>query len=365
MTTYQKKGPFIKRFTFSILLIFILMLNYIVIETPEAAAQEIQSKYIEFEFQQRHWDIDVGPGDSKLLRLKGKVRFISPFPSGRQVVLNLKIKCTHDPDSEESLGGWRATVSPPIMSFNTGEQDVWRDITVTVIAYQFDNKGATYDVELGGNWRVNPGTTGDIEPYVLSVTANQYYMLRVSSINSFITGYPGERRTYTLDIMNQGNGLDSFEIDFLNLDSLEEAGFVIIAHKKETDDILPDQSANFTFDIIGPQKSTFYRTRVTEVALVVTSEGSGKNELFPEFMHSSVFYQERGTYYDIEPCLASMLIILILIPGLFYLYNIRKGRKGIGKKRRMELNRSKEKIIKEYLPYVDDDDFLSEDEYES
>lgn len=309
-------------------LLFPIFSNFTGSGIENVRGENLESTYVEFSFPTRQKEIDVGPGDPIMVQFKGKVRYISPkpLPMERQIILSLNVECVHDPTSPQPNGSWVASNSPVLLVFNARDDD-WQDITVNVRATPFERMGVTHNIILGGTWMVNPGSSGNIEPYSLTVTASQFFMLRVSSKHTLITGYPGERRHYSIEIKNQGNGMDAFNIHFENIDSLETAGFAIISYEQKTGLLGPDESGFFSFDVIGPQSFVLWRTRVSEIAMTITSEGSEQNLMSVEKMASSVFYQERGTYYDIEPCLGTMLFVLVLVPLCFYIYKVKKRNK--------------------------------------
>ena len=204
------------------------------------------------------------------------------------------------------------------------------DIRIDVLGYPFENKDVSYDIVLSGTWQANPGGSGVIDPFTLTSTSTQYFQIRVTSLDSFTTGYPGESRSFSLHVKNDGNGPDAFNIEIENQESLYRAGFAFIYHAKRTEMIGANQIANYTFEVIGPKTFVPWQTRITEVALVVSSEGAMKGAGISEIIKYSVFYQEKGTHYDIEPCLGAMLFIMIMLPISFFFikrYRLKRRRK--------------------------------------
>ena len=319
----------VRIYNYTFFLLFTLVLLLITASFPIVAAQEAEKSYFEFEFDRNYDDMNVGPSDSKRVTFKGKIKYITQIPQARQVAIRLKANVIHDPTSTTSKGSWLASITPPILYMNSLQQE--EDIRVQVLGYPFENKDVTYDIVLSGTWQANPGGSGVVDPFTLTSTSTQYFQIRVTSLDSFTTGYPGERRSFTLNVKNDGNGPDAFNIDFDKpiQESLISIGFVFIYNTKRTEMIGANQIANYTFEVIGPKKFVAWQTRITEVALIVSSDAATKSG-GSEVIKYSVFFQEKGTHYDIEPCLGAMALIMIILPLTFFFskrYLLRRRRK--------------------------------------
>jgi|ETNmetMinimDraft_26_1059896.scaffolds.fasta_scaffold06776_2 hypothetical protein len=293
--------------------------------SPSAAAQDSDKVFVEFDFKEVSKDIEVGPGDPCLVQFKGKARIKSFIPQGRQVLVSLSCDAKNVDTARPSLDGWSAVVTPPIIIFDPTILE--NEITVTVQCAQYEYMNAMADIIIGGRWQNNPGGSGKIKDFSLTAVAAQYSMIRLNSPHSFNTGYPGQQRQYTLEVTNEGNGVDWFDIRITNEDTLEDTDFVVLRETRITEKVQPGETANFTFDIIGPRTFTLFRSRISEVSIEVTSVSS-ENQGSPETMSYSVFYQEKGTYYDISLCMGAMAFISIMLLLPFYLYKhvVRKRR---------------------------------------
>jgi len=302
---------------------------------PEGSAQEVMEEHFEFEFYDdrkadspvlmNFKEIEAGAGDPCLVVFEGKLKLITQIPQGRQVVVWLSSEMVHNPDTPKPTRPWTHAVFPPVLYFDATTDEC--DVNVVVRCAQFEDKGVTQRIIIGGTYQNNPGLSGiieDDETHILEVTTAQFFRPRVTSPETFNTGYPGERRQFTLEIYNDGTGLDAFQIDFTNMDVLTRQDFVIEYNTLETEEVLPGETANFTFWVTSPEKTSVWKTGIHEISLEISSEGAG-NLGEEEMVHYSVFYQEKGTYYDTELCMGAMLVPLLLIPMIcFFIWGFRK-----------------------------------------
>jgi len=303
---------------FSVLGLVILLSLIPFYRAPTAAGQPMDDTVdVVFDFEgEVVKKVPVGPGDPHMVQFKGKVSITNIIPQGRQILVNLSCETDYVETGGPTLSKWKTTVTPPYLVFDPSMPE--HEITVTVLANQWEYKDAMYNIIIGGRWQKNPGSSGIIKPFVLTGIAAQYSIVRLNSPHSFITGFPGEKRQYTLEISNDGNGVDWFEVRFLNEDSLKDTGFAIIRESYRTQEVKPGESINYSFEIIGPRSPVLWRSRISEISIEVSSVSAEIRGF--ETMSFSIFYQEKGTYYDIEPCVIIMSIISMLLILPFYLY---------------------------------------------
>ena len=321
--TAERSDGILFRRLWVVIILFLPLVCIFPVGSGQGPSWEVTDEHFEFIFDESSKEIKVGPGNPCMVTFRGTVRIITQIPQGRQVVVNLKAEMKHDPDSPTPKGSWDPAFAPSILYFDPTMLE--NAVSMTVLCHQFENKGVTFNINIGGTYQVNPGPSGVIEsPHVLQVTAAQYFRSRVTSPETFNTGYPGERRQFTIEIKNDGTGLDSFQVEFENIGSLTKAGFVIEYNSLETEDILPEETANYTFWVTGPEKHSIWKSGIHDIDLVISSEGGG-NTGRPDEMRYTVFYQEKGTYYDTELCLGVMLLPLILLPIFcFCIWGFRK-----------------------------------------
>ena len=305
------------KFIYSLLGLAVLLSLILIYKSPSAAGQDSNKVFVEFDFDEVTKKINVGPGDPSLVQFKGKVRIKTFIPQGRQVLVNLTCEEEIIESAGPSIGDWVAVISPPTLVFDPTIQE--NEVTVTVRCTQYEYMNAMAKITIGGRWQNNPGNSGEIKEFTLTAVAAQYSMIRLNAPHSFITGFPGEERPYTLQVTNEGNGEDWFQVKIINEENLIDTGFVIVHKTRRTDAVQPGETVNFTFDVIGSRSMSLWRSRISEVALEVSSVNAEKHSS-PEKMSYSVFYQEKGTYYDIEPCVVIMSLISILLLLPFYLY---------------------------------------------
>jgi len=314
------------RFPYIICMMFLVLILFQLLPfaSDNASAQNPQTQF-NFLFPESTLPIEVGPGDAQQVIFEGEIEMKHFIPQARQVLVSLNWEIRYDEDSvRPSIKGWTASVSP-VQMFLDPLNKVF-PIRVVVKSTLGENKDVHYTIILSGTWRSIPGGEGGtIGEFPLHVYTLQYYNIRIFSPHAFTTGFPGEARTYTLSIMNQGNGPDFYEIHFDDLEEhLEPTGWVIRAPSWKTETIAPSEMVNYTFEVHGPQKRwpELWKTRVSEIPLRVESGAARKSGFVDEmgrstdFRRYSVFYQEKGTRYDIEPCMFCMMapvILLILI----------------------------------------------------
>jgi uncharacterized membrane protein len=118
-----------------------------------------------------------------------------------------------------SLQGWEAWVFPSSLDFGMEGGSEGFILTVRVPA------GTGSDdvdvVTVGGTYQVSPGGELEYLPETdLEVRVEQYYGLSLDSSSPSPTLEPTEDANYTVDVTNEGNGLDSFSLDIANSDDL-------------------------------------------------------------------------------------------------------------------------------------------------
>lgn len=305
--------------------LFISFLFVIPVNTiPSASAQENPQTQFNFHFPENSKEMEVGPGDPMQVVFDGTIELLHWIPQARQVVVSLRVDTVYDETFSEraSRNTWIASVSPVIVFLDPANKVV--PIHVVVKASYGENTDVHYRIVLSGTWQANPGDEGDVEPYELFSHTIQFYNIQVSASHAFTTGFPGETRLYTLTIMNQGNGEDYYEVsveDEVWKKHLEPRGWIIEMPYETTELVLPDETVNFTFKVHGPldRWPDIWTTRVSSINLIIESAAAKDAGFYDtdgrsqEFRRYAVYYQEKGTRYDLEPCLVIMMLPVVLI----------------------------------------------------
>jgi hypothetical protein len=203
----------------NIILILVVSSLLLIIFLPNAPGQTtenitspiIPNVYIELLEQNK--TANVAPGDTGVVTFSGKVT-VDMNPVTRVVVSLM---------AEDTWGS--AVVEPSTLLFaSNGEQP----FSVSVRAPKEASCNTVGEVRVTGRWRMYPGTLGGpCEPnegVVGIINIAQYCRFSTSTDSSNIEITAGSDAKFTLNIHNEGNGLDSFNIEICNIEELESKG---------------------------------------------------------------------------------------------------------------------------------------------
>jgi hypothetical protein len=160
---------------------------------------------------------DVGPGSSCMVEFDGKVT----------VRMNQLTRVVVSLAAEDTWGS--AVVSPSTLLFTgNGEQP----FSVSVQAPPKESCTTVGTVTVTGRWRMYPGTLGgSAEPsggVRGTINIAQYCRFSVAVPNNREKNtVAGSEAQFVLNIVNEGNGRDSFGITICNIDQLEDKGYRI------------------------------------------------------------------------------------------------------------------------------------------
>lgn len=316
-------------------------------EIPEPAQQIVTSDYVTIGLydigQSAIGEARVGPGDLRTIFFKGFVEQVSwgPAKNVNQVIVFLHVEIDEP--------GWSAMANPPMISFQyISRVNVvqTRDFSVSVLApFRAAYRDEPLSVKVTGDWITAPISTGGVanaDAAEVKVMVKEFPDLLLDSLDIMIQTSPGQSTDFELQIHNRGNNYDDFIVEFVNDETLENAGWAIeLREPSVIEDIAPWSYKNVTIRVHSPRKFTPWKNQVTEIIVKVISDSSigSHYEKFGE-KDLSFFLYERGVYLPPEQTICSVTGLIILI-GIVVWWRKRKYRefdrpKKRGKKKELD-----------------------------
>jgi hypothetical protein len=251
-------------------------------------------------------------------------------------------------DYEDPGDQWAVILFPPMIILSQGVlKDKFR---VGVLPSPQALAGTQKQITITGTYKVTPSTGsvithGVLEPISISVVVEQFYRLNVYEEPVIHYVWPGESVEYELVIQNRGNGVDTFDIDPTNEESLIEGGYAVEIHPSSIT-ISPRNESRVRVVVHGA-KPLFHPWRIgnTEIGLLITSQGARQNHVHYEaatIREASVYYYENGPIVT-EPCWISIIILIVVVVS-FMVYRRNKYKKWEEKRVKRRREKSREKI---------------------
>jgi hypothetical protein len=204
--------------------------------------------------------------------------------------------------------GWPVVISPQTMAF---VQSGTQRFQVTVIVPPATSSLISGNVIVTGSAKA----TG-LAPIVSSasgvVTVSQYYKLRIEAEAPLREVKPGEITFNVVNVYNDGNGLDTFELSISNNKELVERQWTVLLSSTDVG-VAQDEYVPVKITAQSPQKWTLYKKEIETITIEVTSaEGRTRNVLYTKTY--PIFIYLKGTYIPgFDPFLAILAITFALV----------------------------------------------------
>lgn len=233
-------------------------------------------------------EVDVSPGSSGIVEVDGTVTCRKVGPDQVKVTLI----------GQSETGG--ASVEPVSMVFagvsGSEETQPFRATTRVPMGY---TSSATPTLTVSGVF-VQGGLQYSIEPNSVIIIVLQYYKILFSFEEGEIEVESGENANINMQILNAGNGEDTFLIDFENREDLRSRGFNLPEPKEIT--FAEDESRNITLAIGVPEDiSGNFQIRIS-----VLSKGSVQSDS-PEM-------ELRTCFLNVKKSITGQIVSLFISP---------------------------------------------------
>ena len=162
--------------------------------------------------------------------------------------------------------GWPVVISPQTIPFiNPGT----KKFHVTVIVPPSTSSLLTGAVRIDGSAKA-PGLAPVVAAASGVVTVSQYFKLRIEAESPLRQVKPGELTYNTVNVYNDGNGQDTFELEIENIEDLVDDQFTVLLGS--TDITVPqDEYQPVRLTVQTPQQWTRYKKEMSAFILKVTS----------------------------------------------------------------------------------------------
>ncbi|UCG68015.1 MAG: hypothetical protein JSV09_09240 [Thermoplasmata archaeon] len=161
--------------------------------------------------------VDVSPGSSDIDKVHGEVKVVKVGPD--QVKVYLEANSTFESTS--------ITPASLVFSGPSGTEEI-QSFSVSVKVPQGTSCSESGTVTVSGYW-IQGGLMYDIAPVSTIVIIEQYYKMKVSIDKTGFLVDPGDNIDVDLNVANEGNGDDIYQIDIENQKDLEDDGFALPA----------------------------------------------------------------------------------------------------------------------------------------
>ena len=291
-------------------LIFTLSFSTLVI--PQASLADsfaptpgLPQVYIELVDQNK--TAHVGPGDTGVVTFSGLVQV--SMPPGTRVVVSLT--------AEDTWGS--AVVSPSSILFdNDGE----KPFSVSVRAPGNESCETIGIVRVFGRWSLYPGgLSGSADPVdgaVGRIHIAQFYSFSLSCSRTDFKTSSNEEVELELTIHNEGNGLDAFTIEVVNLNELNDEDFLVTLSESQVE-IQKGQSRTIYIRVNTPSSGG---TGDHDVTMYVSSDNGFPEGIAPKIMKYHI--DHTSSLASSSSIMAIVIVILIILVILFLFWRWRK-----------------------------------------
>jgi hypothetical protein len=186
--------------------------------------------------------------------------------------------------------GWPVVLSPQTIPFINPRTERFQ---VTVIVPPATSSLITGNVIVTGSAKA-PGLAPIVASASAVVTVAQYFKLRIEAEAPLREVKPGEITFNVVNVYNDGNGQDTFELEIENNKDLVKKQWTVLLGSTDIS-IQQDEYMPVKITAQTPQKWTIYKKQIETITIKVTSaEGRAKNLLYTKTY--PIFIYMKGTY---------------------------------------------------------------------
>jgi hypothetical protein len=206
--------------------------------------------------------------------------------------------------------GWSVVISPSTIVFiNPGTQP----FSVTVIVPPSTSSLLTGNVLISGSAKA-PGLAPIVSAASGVVTIGQFFDLSIEAEQPLRQVKPGELTYNLVNVYNEGNGQDTFELEIENNEDLVKRDFTVLLATTDIT-VLQDEYQPVRITIQTPQTWTLYKKEMVSLTVKVTSsEARAKNLLYaktyPLFLYMKGYYIPGPDPFMAILALAFVVVVL-------------------------------------------------------
>jgi hypothetical protein len=186
--------------------------------------------------------------------------------------------------------GWPVVLSPQTIPYINPRTERFQ---VTVIVPPATSSLITGTIIVTGNAKA-PGLAPIVASASAVVTVSQYFKLRIEAESPLREVKPGELTFNVVNVYNDGNGQDTFELEIENNKDLVKNQWTVLLGSTDIS-IQQDEYMPVKITAQSPQKWRIYAKEIHTITIKVTSaEGRAKNLLYTK--NYPIFIYMKGTY---------------------------------------------------------------------
>ncbi len=221
--------------------------------------------------------------------------------------------------------GWPVVISPQTIAYVNPRTERF---TVSVIVPPATSSLITGNVIVSGSAKA-PGLSPVVASASAVVTVAQYFKLRIEAESPLREVKPGEITFNVVNVYNDGNGQDTFELEIENNKELAKNQWTVLLGSTDIS-IQQDEYSPVKITAQTPQKWRLYAKEIHTITVKVTSsEGRAKNLLYAK--DYPIFIYMKGTYIPgFDP-----FLVIIAIGGAVAVVGIQRQRRISGMGRRL------------------------------
>jgi len=210
--------------------------------------------------------------------------------------------------------GWASQCSPSSLVF---QDDSNHSFQVTVIVPQATPASVVGTLKVDAKAQGTGYTLTESAQAV--VTVKPYYMFKLNCTNPFLEIKPSYEAVYEFRVLNEGNSVDSFELEVSNQKELESKGWTVTLSSAQITGVQPGLfSSTFRVSAQSPKENTVMTSEPTMINLKATSNGA-KSESLVVTQSFPLYVQVKGSYVGAQgvaealPVLAIVVVIAIVV----------------------------------------------------
>jgi len=170
--------------------------------------------------------------------------------------------------------GWVSQISPSTMELTNGETATF---TATVIVPQGSPASQTGTLTVNGRAVASGVQATDADTALVTVQA--YYRLALDTGRRTVEIAPGGTARFPVRLTNAGNAMDSYSIQYTNLDELKKAGWSLAQTTTLLENLEPAESRMVTIALTAPVSLSPYMSRETALTMRALSEGARSQDM--------------------------------------------------------------------------------------
>jgi hypothetical protein len=204
--------------------------------------------------------------------------------------------------------GWPVVVSPQTMVFINPRTERFQ---VTIIVPPSTSSLLTGNVIVTGQAKA-PGLAPIVSAASGVVTVGQYFDLTIEAESPLRQVKPGELTQNVINVYNEGNGQDTFELEIENNKDLVDNQFTVLLASTDIT-VQQDEYQPVRITVQTPQKWTLYKKEMMSIVVKVTSsEARTKNQLYSKTY--PLFIYMKGYYIPaFDPFMAVLVLVFVAV----------------------------------------------------